>query len=121
MLSLSAVSVPEDSQWQKKRSKLHNILFGSHGSPSPRSGTPDNTNEQCERQGTSPRSQSEGRCQSESRSGSENRSEKEFEVRSPSSCDATTMKTELNFGTEKLLIIKTEPDEVRSPTPASHN
>ena len=38
--------MPEDSQWQKKRSKLHNLLFGSHGNLSPRLGTPEPTSEQ---------------------------------------------------------------------------
>ena len=39
MHNVTAPAVPEDSQWQKKRSKLHNLLFGNHGNASPRDRT----------------------------------------------------------------------------------
>ena len=102
--SISASSVPDDSQWQKKRSKLHNLLFGNHGSPSSRAETPEPTNDHEEVQGT--RS-----VNTDSRSHVEEKSEKKFEVLSQSSC-SETMKTELDFGAEQQPSIKIENIEV---------
>ena len=104
--SVSASSVPDDSQWQKKRSKLHNLLFGNHGSPSSRAETPEPTNDHEELQGTKS-------VNADSRSHVEEKSEtqKKFEVLSQSSC-SETMKTELDFGAEQQPSIKIENIEV---------